>query len=53
MIKMHTISISDDNYKKLLRLAGELQIKRNSCVSLNDVITRVLISEKVILEADY
>ena len=50
---MSTVSISEDNYKKLLSIAGKLQAKKNERVSINDVITRLVISEKVILECGY
>lgn len=47
----HTVAIDEENYKKLLNLAGKLQAKRNERVSINDVVTRMLITEKVLLEA--
>jgi len=48
--KLPTVTIDEENYKKLINLAGKIQVKINKCVSINDVITRLLISEKVLLE---
>jgi len=50
---MRTVSINEENYIKLLNLAGRLQAKRDKRVSVNDVVTRLLITEKVLIEAGY
>jgi hypothetical protein len=48
---MPTVTVNKSNYKRLLDLAGKLQIKKKEKISINDVITGLLnITEKTILE---
>lgn len=48
---MPTVSLNENNYKRLINLSGKLQIKKNENVSINDVITGMLnLTEKAILE---
>jgi predicted CopG family antitoxin len=40
---MPTITISEDNYRKLLNLVGKLQLKNiNQRISVNDTLTDIL-----------
>ncbi len=48
---MPTATITENNYKRLVNLAGKLQVKKSECVSINDVITGMLnLTEKAILQ---
>lgn len=48
---MPTVNLNENNYKRLINLAGKIQVKKSVNVSVNDVITGMLnLTEKAILE---